>query len=287
MSGTFNPQTGQYSWPQGQADTAPIGGDPNLQGEDRYNSMTPDERRQIDAWHEGTGVNPTSISTRNPQVRKLMDAAQAVYPDMDFNKYGERQNFIKGFANKGPTQIGGQFISAAHSAELLGQTVDDYLKLHNSSGGPLGYGQTTANMFKDAFGGNERASTLNSLSQNAGNAAAEINSLINRGRGGEMERQTNYEKMYQPHAAPEIQAGALSAQRDAIRKRYDELVAAARSSVGQSWLDKHPEIEKNFNEADAALKAKIDKLYNLNRGSSAPAATAQTDYSGWGFKQVK
>jgi hypothetical protein len=62
----------------------------------------------------------------NPKMQKLMDATQAVYPDMDFQKYGERQQFVRGYANKSPSQFGGQLVSIEHTADLVGQQADRY-----------------------------------------------------------------------------------------------------------------------------------------------------------------
>jgi hypothetical protein len=279
VAGSIDSTTGKPTYwsggPQDGPAPPPAGGNPDLQGQDRYNSMTPDERRMIDAWHEGTGINPT-LSRNAKQLKPLMDAAQAVYPDMDFQRYGERQNTIKGYTDKGPTKVGGQLVAGQHSAEMLEQTLDAALKLHNHSGGWAGWGQTAANKYEDAVGGpthdNQRAQTTANYEQSATNGATEINSMINRGRGGMGEREDLKNKMFLPEAAPEVQAGALRAQADAVRKRYVELEDGLRSGIGQTWLDKHPEIQKYY-ETDKRVQDKLYQLEHLN-DSKAPAAAA-------------
>jgi hypothetical protein len=277
----FNKNEGKFV-EQGQpAATGPaIGGDPNLTGQDRYSTLSPQDQRTIDGWHEGTGINPSSYVTKNPQIKKLMDAAQAVYPDMDFSKYGERTNFVKGLSNKSPIAFGGQIIGTDHTANLIGQTADQLATLNNSSGSIGGYGQTAANIGKDLVGGNERASNIKNLKQQAETLSAEFQTLMTRGKGGgQAERQEKSDLINQPHAAPEVQAGPLQAMLDALKARHDEYVAAARSSMGDAWLEKHPDIDKNVRATIDATQAKLDKLYNLNKGGTAAKPTTTLDHS--------
>jgi hypothetical protein len=275
--GRFEKTSGGYT-PYGSTAPAgpPAGGDPNLTGQDRYNTLTPDEQRQIDAWYKGTGIQPSQYSLRNnPRTQKLIDAAQAVYPDMDFTKYSERQNFAKGMASKSPTSAGGQFISAPTVLDHITNLADDYLKLGNSGGGPLGYGTSAVNTVKDLTGGNARKADQTSADNNADTAGKEITSFLTRGHGGVSERQEAHEKLYLPTAAPEVQAAALEAYRKQVADRFYELYEGAKGSMGAN----NPELAKAaeaFETKDKALQAKIAKLKkgDFSKDGEAPAAAA-------------
>lgn len=286
IKGTYDKATGQYQWPDAGPAGPPIGGDPTLAGEERLKSMTPDEQRVIQSWHDGTGVNPTSYSQRNPRIQKLMDAAQAVYPDMDFTKYSERQNFLKGYTNKSPQAYGGQVIGTDHTATLIGQLADTLAGLKNSSGvdlGPLGqgWGASGANKFKDATGSLDRSAAIRGVKQQADTLSTEFQTLMSRGKGGgQAERQEKSDELNQPDAAPENQAAPLQKMLDALKARHQEYVDAAKSNAGDTWLAKHPDVEKNVLDTIAKVQAKIDKLQGLNKTSaSATPAAPVVDHS--------
>jgi hypothetical protein len=277
LQGTFNTNTGEYAAAGGTQPAVTVGGDPTLTGQDRYATLKPEEQRMIDGWHEGVGVNPTTISQKQPRIAKLMEAAQAVYPDMDFTKYGERQNFAKGYGNKSPIAFGGQIIGTDHTAALIGQMADEMAKLHNSSGAIGGYGATAANVFKDATGGNERANTINNLKTKADTLSAEYQTLMTRGKGGgQGEREQKSNDINQPHAAPEVQAGALQSMLDALKARHQEYVEAARTGGG--------DVDKKVVETIEATQKKLDNLYSLN-GKKATAAPAASGGMSWDAAQ--
>ena len=284
LIGSYNENTGEYKPVGGKAaaEAATVGGDPNLTGEERRATLTPAEQRQIDAWHEGTGIQPSQYSMRNnPKMQKLMDAASAVYgPSMDFQKYGERQQFVRGYANKQPSQFGGQLVSIEHTAELAGQQADRYLKLANSSGGPAGYGATTANMmkslnpFRTAEEGNARAKVLQEAKGAAETLSGEYQTMITRGKGGGQAERAEYAgNVYKPNASPEVQSAGLQAIVDGLKARHKEIVDAALTAGGQSWLDRHPDVDKNIQATIDKVQKKIDALSSLNapKGDTAPA----------------
>jgi hypothetical protein len=219
----------------------------------------------------------------NPKMQKLMDAAQAVYSDMDFQKYGERQQFVRGYANKMPSQFGGQLVSIEHTAELVGQQADRYIKLGNSSGGPAGYGATGANMlknanpFRTAEEGNARAKVIDEAKGAAETLSGEYQTMITRGKGGGQAERAEYAgNVYKPNASPEVQSAGLQAIVDGLKARHKEIVDSALNSAGQSWLDRHPDVDKNIQATIDKVQKKIDQLNSLNKpqGSAAPAAAA-------------
>jgi hypothetical protein len=281
LQGTFNESTGEYK-PAGGGSAAgaqgpTIGGDPNLTGKERYDSLSPADQRQIDAWFNGTGIQPSQYSMRNnPKMQKLMDAASAVYgPEMDFQKYGERQQFVRGYANKAPSAYGGQLVSIEHTADLVRQQAERYTKLGNSSGAIGGYGATGSNMFKNATGGNERANTIDQLKGGAETLSGEYQTMITRGKGGGQAERADYAgNVNKPTAAPEVQAAGLQTMIDGLRARHKEIVEAARSAGGQAWLDKHPDVDTKIQETIDKAQKQIDALHGLNK----PGAKAETTF---------
>jgi hypothetical protein len=150
--------------------------------------------------------------------------------------------------------------------------------LGNHSGGWAGYGATAANKYEDIVGGpghdNERANKQAAAKQLAETLSAEYQTLMTRGKGGgQGEREEKANEVYQPTAAPEVQAGPLQSMLDALKARYAEYQEAAKSGGGDSWIAKHPDLLAPQATIDAA-QAKIDKLYRLNKGSTKPDAAA-------------
>lgn len=291
LLGSYNEKTGEYK-PVGGGNAATpgptFGGDPNLTGQERYATLKPEEQRQIDAWHEGTGIQPSQYSMRNnPKLVKLMDAAQAVYPDMDFQKYGERQQFLRGYGNKAPSAFGGQLVSIEHTAELVGQQADRYAKLGNSSGGIGGYGATATNYGKNLVGGNARAATLNEIKGASETLSGEYQTMITRGKGGGQAERAEYAgNVNKGLAAPEVQAAGLQVMLDGLKARHNEIVEAAKSAAGQTWLEKHPDVEKKITETMQKVQTKIDALNSKSKtkADDAPAAkpaAAPPIPSGW------
>jgi hypothetical protein len=244
-----------------------IGGDPELTGQERYDSLSTQEKKQIDAWKAGTGIQPSQYAMRDQRTKKMVDAANSI--GIDMTKYGERQAFLKGMASKGPTQAGGQFISAPTVMDHLLNVANDYVTLGNSSGGGYSTGAAVANYVKDLRGGTERESQQTSADRNSDTASKEIVSFLTRGHGGVSERQDTHDKLYMPRKAPEVQAAALEAYRKQVADRFWELADGAKGSVGED----HPEVNKAieaFKAKDEALQAKIAQL----KGNKAPAAAA-------------
>lgn len=267
--GSVNHDDGKFT-SYGQQGTqtpgTPFGGDPSLTGQERYDSLTSDEKKQMDAWRNGTGIQPSQYSMRQPKMAKMVEAANAI--GIDMTKYGERQAFLKGMASKNPTGAGGQFISAPTVMDHLENVANDYLGLGNSRGGGFSTGAAIANAYKDATGGTAREAQQTSADRNTDTAAKEIVSFLTRGHGGVTERQDTHNKLYMPRAAPEVQAAALEAYRKQVADRFYELADAAKGSVGED----HPEVMK----AAAAFKAKDEALQQkialLKSGGKAPGA---------------
>jgi hypothetical protein len=284
LLGGYNSTTNEYK-PIGGGNAAPgptFGGDPTLTGQERYDSLTSDEKKQMDAWKAGTGIQPSQYSMRQPKVAKMVEAANAI--GIDMTKYGERQAFLKGMASKNPTTAGGQFISAPTVMDHLENVANDYLSLGNSSGGGYSTGATIANAYKDARGGVPREALQTSADRNTDTASKEIVSFLTRGHGGVSERQDTHTKLYMPRSAPEVQAAALEAYRKQVADRFYELVDGAKGSVGED----HPELAKAeaaFKAKDASLQQKIMQLKGGGKAPTAPTAPAATAAppipSGW------
>ena len=264
---TFEPVAGGQTTP-----STPIGGDPELTGQDRYDSLTTNEKSQMDAWRNGTGIQPSQYAMRNPKMAKLVDAANAI--GIDMTKYGERQALLKGMAAKTPTSAGGQFISAPTVTDHLTNVANDYLNLHNSSGGGWSTGAAVTNAIKDMRGGVTRESLQTSANRNTDTASKEIVSFLTRGHGGVSERQDTHDALYMPTKAPEVQAAALEAYRKQVADRFYELADGAKGSAGD-----HPEVLKAieaFKAKDAALQEKIQQLRNINKKTAPDASTGGT-----------
>jgi hypothetical protein len=49
--------------------------------------------------------------------------------------------------------------------------------------------------------------------------------------------------------------------------------------MGDAWLEKHPDIDKNVRATIDATQAKLDKLYGLNKGDKTTKSAPTIDHS--------
>jgi len=280
FQGTFNERTGEYRRVGGDnaAPATVIGGDPNLTGQERYDSLTSDEKKQIDAWRNGTGIMPSQYSLRNPKVGKMVDAANSI--GIDMSKYGARQAMVKDLAKSTPGSAGGQLDSSSAMIDHVTDLADDYIKLHNSGG----YGGSLVNAAKNAMtpSGSERDQLLKSIATHSMNFSGEVTKQLAGAPGGQEERQRRVDLINQPRGAPATQASALEAElADAINKRQATL-DRVKDTMGEDYITQNPRLQKQAEKLELAKK----KLLELRNGpaikdGAAPAAAAPAIPSGW------
>lgn len=248
----------------------PVLGDTTKQGAEYFQTLKPADQAIIDGWHEGTGVAPSSFAMKDPHTRALMSAAKIAYPDIDFSHLHDRITTANDLSKMSPSSGGGQVSSSNASLLHLGEIADDFIKMHNGSGGGWATAAHLQNSFKNAQNDPERNGLVQGLNTHGGLAAGEITKFITNGNGGVHERAERLQTLANQNYAPEEAAGVLEAQRNALQAKHDTLVERIKATMGQSYLDKHPEIEKTYTERDASLRDKISQLRTLNK-KAAPA----------------
>jgi hypothetical protein len=289
LLGSYNATTGEYKPVGGvnaAANATPIGGDPNLTGQDRYDSLTSDEKKQIDAWKAGTGIQPSQYSMRNPKVGKLVDAANAI--GIDMSKYGARQAMVRDLAKSTPGSAGGQLDSSAAMIDHVTDLADDYIKLHNTGG----YGGSVVNAAKNAMtpSGSERDQVLKSIATHSMNFSGEVTKQLAGAPGGQEERQRRVDLINQPRGAPATQAAALEAElSDAINKRQATL-DRVKDTMGEDYISQNPRLQKQAEKLELAKK-KLLELRNgpaikdtTQKNTAAPAAAMPDGWSYLGSK---
>jgi hypothetical protein len=281
--GKINHSTGEftrYGSEGGNSATAgpPIGGDPNLTGQERLDSMSPEDQREVTALLEGRGQPLTSLSLRDPKLRARYEAARAVDPSFDTAKYAARQKTVGGLAQSTPGSLGGQLDSSAAMISHVTDLADDYIKLHNRGG----YGASLLNAGKNltAAAGSERDQLLKSIATHSMNFSGEVTKQLSGAPGGQEERQRRVDLINQPNGAPSTQAAALEAElMDAINKRQATL-DRVKDTMGEAFVTQNPRFAK---QEEALAKAK-QKLEELRRGPAikdAPAAKPGAAPSSW------
>lgn len=283
--GKINHSNGEftrYGAEAGTAQTGPqVGGDPNLTGQERFDSMSPDDQREVQALLEGRGQPLTSLSLRNPKLRAQYEAARAVDPTFDTAKYTARQKMVGGLSQSTPGSLGGQLDSSAAMIKHVTDLADDYIKLHNSSG----YGATVLNAAKNATtaSGSARDQALKSIATHSMNFSGEVTKQLSGAPGGQEERQRRVDLINQPNGSPSTQAAALEAElMDAINKRQATL-DRVRDTMGDSFIAQNPRFQKQEKELQAAK----DKLVELRNGpaikddKAAKPAAAPAIPSSW------
>jgi hypothetical protein len=278
--GKFNQDDGTFS-PYGKqgagAQTGPqIGGDPTLTGEDRFNSMTPQDQKDVQAIIEGRDPRVlSSLSLKNnPKLNAQLEAAKAVDPALDMNKIKNRQVYWADQGKASPSSWGGIMRRSGIAIDQLDKSIDNMGKLENTSSalGP------TASSIENrmVFGKNatKRAAIVKELETNAQNASTDINSLQQGSHGTGAERESIKGGLNLPNDAPELQAAAAQAHLDALRSVVQRAKDAESQNVGPGFIDKDPRWAEYEKKIDAA-QAKLDKLKKGDFsyiGGKAPAA---------------
>jgi hypothetical protein len=261
----FEPAAGAQAQPQGPQ----IGGDPNLEGQERLESMSPEDRRMAIAINEGRGPPITQLSLRNPKLRAQFEGAQAAFPGLDLNTAAGLKTFSQEEAKGGPGAWGGLLRRGNTSLDLLDKTLDNFGQLAN---GTSRFGSTAAQAENYAHhsGNQKSANIIRELETNAGNTASDINSLQNGGRGTGTEREHIKSGLNVPYAAPSEQAAAVRAHVNALESALNELYKQKSALVGKDRLDK----DERYQEYRKRLEATKKKLGQLEDGdfSFAPEA---------------
>lgn len=251
-------------------------GDPSKEGLDYFKTLDPVTQQLIQGWHDGTGVVPSSYQMKDPRVQQQIAAAQKAFPDMDFTRLPERKTMAQEMAKSSPASAGGQVASANASLEHLDHIADGYLTLKNGSGGGWSMAAHGQNALSNAAADPTRAGVIGKLGIDAGLASGEITKVITNGNGGVHERAERTKQLGNPNYSPEEASAALDAQASDMKAKYQQTVDRIRSTMGQSYIDKHPEIESGFNSKYEALQKKIEQLRTQNSSTAAPAKDTST-----------
>jgi len=274
--GKFDKNGGVYtpfqSASSAQAGTQ-IGGDPTLTGQDRYNSMSPEDQRMADAFNEGRGPPVTSLTLRNPKFAKQWEGAQAVFPNLDVNTAAARKKFQQENASSSPTSFGGLMDRSQIALDQLDKTLDSYGELGNTSSMFGSYASNAENRVRNV--GVEKGRIMDRLETNASNAASDINSVQNGGRGAAAERENIKNLLNLPYASNVEQSGAVQAHIDAIKSAIETRFAHEKQQVGEEMLQKDPRYQSAMAKLTEVQK-KADALYKgdfsyVKGGATQPA----------------
>lgn len=281
--GKINHNTGEYS-PFQPANNAPqgpqVGGDPNLEGQDRLNSMSPEDQRAVQAILDGRDPRIlSSLSIRNnPKLTKYIEAAQAVKPGFDFNTAKGLATFRVEEAKSGPSSFGGLNRRQKTAMDLLDKTIDQYGDLGNTTSA-LGSTASKAENYLTS-GGVDQAAKREHLAVLAKNAATDINALQVLGRGTGSERESLEEGLNKPYASPQEQAAVIQGHLDALKSARDAAFEQKRAQVGEEVLKNDPDYIAATNKVEQ-MQTKLDKLkkgdFSYVPGGlkkATPAATA-------------
>jgi hypothetical protein len=280
--GKINHSTGEftrYGGQQAQAQQGPqIGGDPSLTGEDRLNSMSPQDQKDVQSIIEGRDPRVlSSMSLRNnPRLNALLESAKAVDPTLDLNKIKNRQVYWADQGKASPSSWGGIMRRSGIGLDQLDKSIDNMGKLGNTSSsfGPTASSLENRMVFGKAA--TAREAIVRELATNAQNASTDINSLQQGAHGTGAERDSIKGGLNLPNEAPEIQAAAAQAHIDALRSVVQRAKDAEAQNVGTGFIEKDP----RWAEYEKKLNAAQDKLDKLKKGDfsyiggKAPTADA-------------
>jgi hypothetical protein len=279
--GKINHDTGEYA-PYAQQATGSqqaatqFGGDPNLEGEDRLNSMSPEDRRMAEAFRDGRGPPVTSLTLRNPKFAKQWEGAMAAFPGLDVQTASARKKFLEGKSVSNPTSYGGLIQRSEIALDQLDKTLESYGKLGNGDS-KLGVNVAKVENYAQS-GGTEKGKLFQELKTNSSNAASDINSVQNGGRGTGAEREHIADALNLPYDSHKVQSGAVQAHLDALKSAIDARFASEKAIVGEDYLKKDPDYVRLMKKLEDAQE-KANKLYGGDfsyvKGGKAPAAKAE------------
>jgi hypothetical protein len=236
-------------------------GDGTKTGAEYRATLDPVNAAIIEGLHNGTGQLPSSFKANDPAVKQLQASAMHAYPDLDLTNLPARKDFATKLHNANTGAYGGQITASNTALTQFNKIADNYIALHNG-GDVMGVSAlgNVKNSFTNAAAGSERKGLLSSLDANSDTAAGEISKLLSGTTGGGVdERMARHKRLGDPNAVPAQAAGVLEAELDSVKAKHSELVDQSRF-MGQSFLDKNPQIEQNFLKQEATLRDKIAQL---------------------------
>jgi hypothetical protein len=297
--GTFDRDSGKFTPFDKQAGAAPagpqIGGNPDLTGQDRFDSMSKPDQIAVQSIIEGRDPRVlSSMSLRNnPGLNAQLEAAKAVEPGLDMNKIKARSVYWADQAKASPSSWGGIMRRSGIAIDQLDKSIDNMGKLKNTSSalGPMASSAENWAVFgKKAT---DRAAIIKEYETNAQNASTDINSLQQGQHGTGAERESIKGGLFMPNAAPELQAAAAQAHIDALRSVVQRAKDAEAVNVGAGFIEKDPRWAEYEKKIDAS-QAKLDKLkkgdFSYVGGAAAPAAPAPAAPKlddGWSYLGIR
>lgn len=250
-------------------------GDPTKQADEYLKTLNPNDQAILNGWHEGTGIMPTAYSMKDPHMQQLQAAFQQAYPDADFAHLAGRQAFAKAYASKSaPSAIGGQITNSNGAVQNLNNLADNYLKLNNGDSALPSMLAHAKNATLNVTGDQGRNAIIQQLRGVGSDASGEITKVLTGGPGGTHERKERADRLANPEYGNSEAAGVMEAELNDLKGKHDQYIDYARSQMGQRWIDKHPEVEQNFKDQEAALRDKFSQLRGAGTDDKAkPAAS--------------
>jgi hypothetical protein len=130
VPGTFNTQTGQYSWDGGS--TQQQSSQPTTIED--LQAIDPARAAAAKAVFDGRIKLPGGSRMTAPQALLRRDV-MSVYPGVDESTFTGRNTWTKNFATDQPSQPGGQAVGLGHSREILADLAENMLAQGNYGGG--------------------------------------------------------------------------------------------------------------------------------------------------------
>jgi hypothetical protein len=255
------------------------GGDPELTGQDRFNSMGKPDQIATQAIIDGRDPRVLSSMSlkNNPELNAHLKAAQAVDENLDMNKVKNRATYWSDLGKASPSSWGGIIRRSGIAIDQLDKSIDNMGRLGNTSSalGPTASSVENRMVFGKAA--TAREAIVKELGTNAQNASTDINALQQGQHGTGAERDSIKGGLNLPNEAPELQAAAAQAHLDALRSVVQRAKDAEEVNVGKGFIDKDPRWAE-YDQKIQTAQAKLDKLkqgdFSYVKGGKAPAAPA-------------
>jgi hypothetical protein len=251
-------------------------------GGDLYNYLPTLVRNRVQGMIEG---RVQASGTRNKQVQALINIASTIDPDFTDASWKARSTMWNDLAKSNPASLGGALMNGEAATGHLAAASDNLVKIHNRAGPDIPGGQaigqawnTVANKLATPEQGGILTGAENLLHRYGG----ESQKFYAGTPGTEGERK-HAETVMNPRSSTSLdQAAYLESENDLMMEKYKAAEDHVRTTMGDSWLQKHPVITPQVQERFNRVKANIATLRggaSADSGDAAPVAGKPGNYT--------
>lgn len=275
--GTIKPYTAPGASAQGGL------GDPSKTGADYLATVPKQQQGILQGMVDGTIQPPSSFALSKPYWQTMLAGAKNLDPNFDANTWATRHKMSADIAASGNSSMGGILSNGksafAHLADLSGSMADLGNAGHDfPGGGAVAYAQNRlANAY---FPSSKTTSQIKAINDNLGHFGQESTKFYSGTGGGVEERMNALKEMDPTKVSSEDMAAYLEKEKSLMTDRLMQKQAQIRDTMGDTFLQKHPVITPDLQQAMSKIDSNIAKLRGATPASASSAKPATVIQNG-------